>query len=128
MRTGIDSSEKTNDVTGCLILGFIAVKRHHEDSNFYKGKHLIGTGLLFQRFSPLSSWQETWQHAGRHGAEGLLHSDQKVARKNVSSLLGRASNLTPKVMHSLQQGHTYNKATPPNSATHHGPSIFKPQH
>ena len=33
-----------------------------------KEKHLIGAGLQFQRFSPLSSWQEAWQHAGRHGA------------------------------------------------------------
>jgi hypothetical protein len=31
------------------------------------------------------------------------------------------------VTHFLQQGHTYsNKATPPNSATSHGASIFKP--
>jgi hypothetical protein len=25
--------------------GLIAVKRHHDHRNFYKGKHLIGTGL-----------------------------------------------------------------------------------
>jgi hypothetical protein len=25
----------------------------------YKGKHLIGFSLQFQRFSPLPSWQET---------------------------------------------------------------------
>jgi hypothetical protein len=24
--------------------------------------------LTVQRFSPLSSWQEAWQYAGRHGA------------------------------------------------------------
>jgi hypothetical protein len=45
------------------------VKRHHDHDNSYKGKHLIGAGLQFQRFSPLSSWQEAWQDAGRHGAE-----------------------------------------------------------
>ena len=36
------------------------------DLNSYKGQHLIGAGLQFQRVSPLSSWQEAWQHAGRH--------------------------------------------------------------
>jgi hypothetical protein len=30
----------------------------------------IGAGLEFQRFSPLSSWWEAWQCAGRHGAAG----------------------------------------------------------
>ena len=29
----------------CLSLGFIAVKRHHDHGNSYKGKHLIGAGL-----------------------------------------------------------------------------------
>ena len=37
------------------------MKRHHDQGNSYKGKHLIGAGLQFQRFSPLSSWQEAWQ-------------------------------------------------------------------
>jgi hypothetical protein len=44
--------------------------------NSYKGQHLIGTVILVLRFSPLSSWQEAWQHPGRHGA-------------------GRAKNSTP---------------------------------
>lgn len=29
---------------------------------------LIGASSQFQRFSPLSSWQEPWQRAGRRGA------------------------------------------------------------
>ena len=33
-----------------LCLGFIAVKRHHDKTNFYKGNHLIGAGLQVQRF------------------------------------------------------------------------------
>jgi hypothetical protein len=37
-------------------------------SNSYKGRYLIGASLQFQRFSPLSSWQEAWQHPSRHGA------------------------------------------------------------
>jgi hypothetical protein len=39
-------------------MGFIAVKRHHDQGNSNKGKRLIGAGLEFQEFSPLSSWQE----------------------------------------------------------------------
>jgi hypothetical protein len=33
-----------------------------------KGKDVIGAGLQFQRFSPLSLWWETWQCPGTHGA------------------------------------------------------------
>jgi hypothetical protein len=52
----------------------IAVKRHHDQGNPYRGKHLIGAGLQFQGFSPLSSWWDTWQHAGRHGAGRAVSS------------------------------------------------------
>ena len=52
----------------------MVVKRYHDHSNFYKGKHLTGTGLQFQRFSSLSSWQEAWQHIGRHGARETAES------------------------------------------------------
>jgi hypothetical protein len=31
-------------------------------------KYLIGAGLHVQRFSPLLSWWEAWQHAGKHDA------------------------------------------------------------
>jgi hypothetical protein len=37
----------------CLSLDFIAVKKYHDQGNFYKGKHLIGAVFLFQRFSLL---------------------------------------------------------------------------
>jgi hypothetical protein len=50
------------------------VKRHHDHGNSYKGKHLVEDGLNFQRFSPVSSWQEAWQRAGRHGAEEVTGS------------------------------------------------------
>ena len=50
------------------------MKRHHGQGNFYKGKHLIGTGLQFQRYSQLSSWQEARQCVGRHGARGAESS------------------------------------------------------
>ena len=51
-----------------------AAKRHHDHGNSYKGKHLIEAGLEFQRVSPLSSWQESWQHTGRHGAGEIAES------------------------------------------------------
>jgi hypothetical protein len=37
----------------------IAVNRHHDHGNSYKGQYIIGAGLLVHRFSPLSLWQET---------------------------------------------------------------------
>jgi hypothetical protein len=45
-----------------------AVKRHQDQGNSYKGKHLIGAVLQFHQFSPLSSWQEAWRCVDRHGA------------------------------------------------------------
>jgi hypothetical protein len=56
------------DRVGVLVRVSIAVIRHHNHGNSYKGKHLTGVGLQFQRFSSLLSWWEAWQHAGRHGA------------------------------------------------------------
>ena len=48
----------------CIIQGFTAVNRHHDQSKSYKKKknkqHLIGVGLQVQRFSPLLS---TWNIA-----------------------------------------------------------------
>ena len=49
----------------------IAVKRHHDLSNSYKGQHLIEAGLPVQRFSPLSS-------CGKHGRiQGDMVLDQE---------------------------------------------------
>lgn len=52
-------------VRSCLVLVRVSIsmKRFHDHNNFYN----LG-GLQFQRLSPLSSRQETWWHAGRHGA------------------------------------------------------------
>ena len=41
-------------------LGSIAVKRHHDHSNSYKGKHLIGPGLQVQSLVHC-------HHGGKHG-------------------------------------------------------------
>lgn len=40
----------------------------------HKMKHLIGTCLQFQSFSPLSVWWGAWQHAGRLGAGVVVES------------------------------------------------------
>jgi hypothetical protein len=63
--------------------GFIAVKRHCDHGKFYEGKHLIGAGIYFQRFTPLSSWWEAMQHVGRHMLEELrvLQLDLKVTER-----------------------------------------------
>ena len=69
--------------------GFIAVKRHHDYCNCYKGQHLIEAGLKVQRFSPLSSQQEPWQHAGRHGAGEelrVLHLDLQASGRDSEPL------------------------------------------
>jgi hypothetical protein len=49
-------------MTSALIRVSIAMKRHHDQGNSYKGKHFIGASLRLQGFSPLSSQQEAWQH------------------------------------------------------------------
>lgn len=43
-------------------------KRHHEQNNSYKIKHLFLCWLIFPRLSAFSTWQEAQWHAGRHGA------------------------------------------------------------
>jgi hypothetical protein len=53
----------------------LAMKRHHDHSNSYKGKHLIWTGLQFRcLIHYLSSWQKAWQHAGIHSAGEVAES------------------------------------------------------
>jgi hypothetical protein len=97
----------------CLSLGFIAVKKHHDYGNSYKRRYLIGAGIQFQKFSPLSPWQP----AGRHGAGSL---DLQVAGSELR--YNETSKPTPPVTHFLQQGYTYfNKATSPNSAAPYRP-------
>jgi hypothetical protein len=65
-------------------LDFIAVKRHHEHGNSsYKGKHFIGAGFSFRRFTH-------YHHGGKHGSMQadrvpekelkVLHLDQKAAK------------------------------------------------
>ena len=66
-----------------LVRVSIAVKRHHDQGNFYKGQHLIEAVLQVQRFSPLLSRLE---HGSVQGDVGLgemkvLHLDPKANRR-----------------------------------------------
>ena len=103
---------------------------HYEETSWPRQlfkEHLIGDNLKFERFSPLSSWQEALQCAGRHdagevvlnwrqpGGDCLFHTGRSLSTGNPQSL--------PTQWHISS-----NKATPPNSAINHGPSTFKPPH
>ena len=95
-----DQLNKANE--GVLVRVSTAMRRHHDQGNSYKGKHLIGTGLQFERFSPLSSWWEAWQHTVRHGAKssifwfagnkrlcvtmGILESSEHSVNKNNNNI------------------------------------------
>ena len=64
------------------------MKRHHDQDNLYKGKHLIGAGLQFQSFSPLSSWKKHGSMQADMVLEKeprVLHLDPKAARRRLSS-------------------------------------------
>ena len=80
------TQRNTNSLGIVLVRVSIAVKRYHDQVNFYKGQHLIGAGLPLQKFSPLSSWQEAWQHLCRHGPGGAENSTfhSKGARNRLS--------------------------------------------
>jgi len=67
------------------------MKGHHDHSGFYKGKCLVGAGLLFERFSSSSSWQGIGQHANRHGARegaGSSTSGPVGSRRRLRATLG----------------------------------------
>jgi hypothetical protein len=71
-------------------LGFIAVKTQHDQDKLFYGKHLIGAGLYFQRFSPLSEWW--WEHGIVQADMALevLRLDTQAPRRRVSSAPGAA--------------------------------------
>jgi hypothetical protein len=48
----------------------IALKRHCDNSNAYKGKHLIGAGLQVQRYSPFR--KHICIHETGEGAESSI--------------------------------------------------------
>jgi hypothetical protein len=65
----LDQPNSQHGIKHCVLVRVsIAVKKHHNHNNSYRGDYFIWAALHFQRFSPLSSWPEAWWHAGRHGA------------------------------------------------------------
>ena len=96
---------------------FIAVKKHHDQGNFYKGQLLIRAGLQVLRFSSLSSRQEAWQCPGRHGTGGAESStscseetgeDYCLPGSKEEGLKAHSysDTLPPTRPHLFQQGHT----------------------
>lgn len=71
-------------VRAVLVRVSMAVKRHHDHSNSYRGKHLIGTGLKFRGLAHC-------HQGGKHGDTqedmvlemqlGVLHLDRQAARR-----------------------------------------------
>jgi hypothetical protein len=56
------------------------VKRHHDHDNSYKEIYFIGDGLQFQKFSPLSLWQEALQTDTVLAKElKIIHLDPQAA-------------------------------------------------
>lgn len=94
------------------------------------GKYLLGAGLRVQSFGPLSWWWEAWQHPGRHGAgEGAFYTRLEGSQEEIvlHSALGRIWGLG-NLKALLHRDTSSNEATPRNSATSHGPSIFQLPH
>jgi hypothetical protein len=71
-----------------LRTGCIALERHHDQSNSYKGKHLTRAGLQLQRFSPLPSWQEL---QGSVQADMVL-KELRVLHLDLQAAMGRLSS------------------------------------
>jgi hypothetical protein len=71
------------------------MKKHHDHSNSYKGKHLIGVGLQFQRFSPLSAPQEADMVLKKELRD--LHSDPQATGRETLGLAWalETTKLTP---------------------------------
>jgi len=93
-------------------LGLVAMKRHRDNGNSYKGKHWVGAGLQFQRFSPLLPWQGAWRHAGSCGAGEGAESSTSQSAIIRQRLRHRALNIWD--LKAPPQWHTAsNKATPP---------------
>ena len=107
--------------TSVLVRVSVTVKTHHSYGNSYKGKHLIGSSLQFQRFSQLSLWWGAWWHAGKHGAGYNLirrqhkvdfHTGQYLEHTGDPKDHVHSGTLPPSRLHLLQQGHYFLTATP----------------
>lgn len=74
-------------VANCLSVS-IAVRRHYDQSNSYKGKHFLGSGLKLRDYSPLISWLEARYHADTHGVGGVESSMPRLANSRKRVTLG----------------------------------------
>ena len=100
------------------------MNRHHDQGKSYK-KHLIGTGLQGQRFSPLSS---RWEHGSIHS--GMAQAELRVLCLHPKAASGR---LTSRQLGWGSYAHTHSD-TPTSTRPHlqmvllPGPRIYKPSH
>ena len=93
-----------------LIRFSIDVKRHYDQGNCYKGKYLIGDSLQFERFSPLSSWQDPGREGSGEAESPTFRSKGKQEKTSLQA--ARESQSSPSQWHTSS-----NKVTPPNSTT-----------
>ena len=61
-------------MVGISVRVSVAVKRHHDHDNCYKGKHSIGVAWLQFRGSAHHHHGGAWQQSGRHGAGEVAES------------------------------------------------------
>jgi hypothetical protein len=66
------------------------MNRHHDQSNSYKGQHLVGAGLQRQQFSPVSSRQE-------HGSiqAGMVQEELRILHSHLKAAGGRLASRPP---------------------------------
>lgn len=92
----------------CLSWCCVAVKRHHDHGNSYKGKHLIGACIQFQKFSLLSSWQGTWKDDVhdhfRQRYLYLLPHGEKFSRGGTHKTVGIYLKLWNRPANNVRQG------------------------
>ena len=124
------SVTERHEETRCLSQGFIAVKRHHDQGNSYKGKHFIWGWLT------ISEVQSILIIDGRRGSTQadmvlekelrILHLDPKAGRTLFCRQQAGGS-----LLHGAESEHRTSKPMPtycikdipPNSATPYAPSM-----
>lgn len=124
------TSQEEEWVATWLVLGFVAVKSHHEHGNFYEVKHLTGPGLQCRDLVHC-------HHGRKHGGTqaGMVLNEEfyswigrqrKERKPHWAWLEHQRPQSSPPVTPFLQQSHTYSMS--PYSAIPHGPTraIFIP--
>lgn len=78
----------------------LLLERDHDHGNCYKGKHLSGTDLEFQRLHPLLLCKKACQHADRHGdGEVDETSTSRSSDKRKRETLGLVSGFLISKLH-----------------------------